>query len=122
MEFIERLTGDVPVYPVNPEIARLAGKILGRETAKGLQFALADLLIGATALDLGYAVATLNMRDFERLPGLAVVKLQRKQYCNRVGLALADGLGMNRQAINLREALLHAVFHSRSNVMHFGDG
>jgi predicted nucleic acid-binding protein len=32
----------------------------------GIQFAFEDLLISATALHLGYEVATLNLRDFER--------------------------------------------------------
>ena len=34
-----------------------------------------DLLIGATALHLGYNVATLNLRDFKRIPGLSVIQL-----------------------------------------------
>ena len=34
-----------------------------------------DLLIGATALHLGYAVATLNVRDFSKIPGLSVTEL-----------------------------------------------
>jgi predicted nucleic acid-binding protein len=33
------------------------------------------LLIGATALYLGYELATLNLRDFQRIPGLSVIKL-----------------------------------------------
>ena len=31
-----------------------------------------DLLIGATALQLGFALATHNARDFERIPDLIV--------------------------------------------------
>jgi len=31
----------------------------------GIKFAFEDLLISATALHLGYEVATLNLRDFE---------------------------------------------------------
>jgi predicted nucleic acid-binding protein len=33
------------------------------------------LLIGATALHLGFAVATLNLKHFHAIPGLAVVTL-----------------------------------------------
>jgi hypothetical protein len=36
---------------------------------------LADLLIGVTALELGYTVATGNLRHFQRIPGLAVMQL-----------------------------------------------
>ena len=40
-----------------------------------VQFVFDDLLIGATALHLGYEVATLNLRDFQRIPGLSVIQL-----------------------------------------------
>jgi predicted nucleic acid-binding protein len=33
------------------------------------------LLIGATALHLGYAVATFNVRHFQQIPGLSLVRL-----------------------------------------------
>lgn len=75
LEFIERLCSDVPVHPVTLEIARVAGRIEGQQGAKGIRLAFEDLLIGATALHLGYTVATLNPRDFERVPGLSVVQL-----------------------------------------------
>jgi predicted nucleic acid-binding protein len=32
-------------------------------------------LIGVTALELGYSVATGNLRHFEMIPGLSVVRL-----------------------------------------------
>jgi predicted nucleic acid-binding protein len=69
------LSEDVPVHPVTLEIARLAGRIEGEQQAKGIQFTFEDLLIGATALHLGYSIATLNRRDFQRIPGLSVVQL-----------------------------------------------
>lgn len=75
MEFIERLASDVPVHPVTMEIARIAGRIQGQEQAKGIQISFEDLFIGVTALHLGYSVATLNLRDFQRVPGLSIVQL-----------------------------------------------
>lgn len=75
LDFIERLSSDVPVHPVTLDIARLAGRIEGQQEAMGVRFAFEDLLIGATALHLGYEVATLNVRDFQRIPGLPVVQL-----------------------------------------------
>jgi tRNA(fMet)-specific endonuclease VapC len=75
LEFIERLSGEVPVHPVTLAIARLAGRIEGQQEARGIQFAFEDLLIGATALHLGCEVATLNLRDFQRIPGLTVIQL-----------------------------------------------
>ena len=75
LEFIERLSSDVPVYAVTLDIARLAGRIEGQQEAIGVQFAFEDLLIGATALHLGYEVATLNPRDFKRIPGLSLIQI-----------------------------------------------
>jgi predicted nucleic acid-binding protein len=37
--------------------------------------ALADLLIGVTALELGYRVATANVRHFQMVPGLGIASL-----------------------------------------------
>ena len=73
IEFIERLCRDVPVHPVTLDIARLVGRIEGQQEAKGVQFAFEDLVIGVTALHLGYAVMTLNARHFQRIPDLSVV-------------------------------------------------
>ena len=74
LEFIERLSSDLPVHPVTLDIARLAGRIEGQQEAEGIQLAFEDLLIGATALHLGYEVATLNLRDFQRIPGLSLTQ------------------------------------------------
>jgi predicted nucleic acid-binding protein len=46
-----------------------------RRACRGSGSLLADLLIGATALELGYSVATNNSRHFELIPGLTVKKL-----------------------------------------------
>ncbi len=52
------------VHPVTFEIAQLAGRIEGEQAARGVSIAFEDLLIGTTALHLGYSVATLNVRHF----------------------------------------------------------
>ncbi len=74
LEFVRRLALDVPVYPMTIDIARLAGRIQGEQKARGVQFTFEDLVIGATALSLGYGVMTLNARDFQRIPGLKIVQ------------------------------------------------
>jgi tRNA(fMet)-specific endonuclease VapC len=63
------------VYPVTLEVAQLAGKIEGELASHGVSIAFEDLLIGTTALYLGYAVVTLNVRHFRLIPGLPVVQL-----------------------------------------------
>lgn len=73
--FVDELIWDVPVHPVTIEIARRAGRIEGERAAQGVAIAFEDLLIAATALHLGFAVATSNVRHFQVIPGLAVVAL-----------------------------------------------
>ncbi len=34
-----------------------------------------DLLIGATALSIGFSVLTTNLRHFQKIPGLSVMQL-----------------------------------------------
>jgi predicted nucleic acid-binding protein len=65
----------VPVHPVTFEIAQLAGRIDGEQAAKGIAIGFEDLVIGATALYLGYDLATYNVKHFELIPGLKIVSL-----------------------------------------------
>ena len=73
--FAERAFRYLLVYPVTLEIALLAGRIEGEQAAVGNIIAFEDLVIGATALHFGFDVATLNIRHFERIPGLKVVSI-----------------------------------------------
>ena len=73
--FIEELISAKPVYPVTVAIALRDGQLDGENQAQGLKFALPDLLIGVTALELGYSVGTSNVRHFGDVPGLSVLSL-----------------------------------------------
>ena len=73
--FVEELLSTVAVHPLTTDIARLAGKLDAEQQSRGIVVPLADLLIGATALSLGYSVLTVNARHFERIPGLPVIQL-----------------------------------------------
>ena len=64
----------MPIHPVTAAIALRTGQIDGRNQAKGVRLPLADLLIGVTALELGYGVATRNVRHFRMIPGLPVIQ------------------------------------------------
>ena len=72
--FTDELARDMIVHPVSLAIAQLAGRIEGEQAAKGVSIALEDLLIGATALHIGFEVATLNVKHFQTIPGLKVVR------------------------------------------------
>ena len=65
----------IPIHPVTVPIAFRVGQIDGENQARGVRLPLADLLIGGTALELGYGVATANLRHFQKIPGLRVVPL-----------------------------------------------
>jgi predicted nucleic acid-binding protein len=71
--FCEELRRDLVVHPVTVEIAELAGRIEGEQAVAGVRIAFEDLLIGATALHLGYALVTHNVRHFQVIPGLHVL-------------------------------------------------
>ncbi len=71
--FIEELCAAITVYPYNMETAILAGRIDGEQTASGNMIPMIDLLIGATALSLGFSMLTANPRHFRKIPGLAVL-------------------------------------------------
>jgi tRNA(fMet)-specific endonuclease VapC len=73
--FVEELRRDMVAHPISVEIAELAGRIEGEQAARGAKIAFEDLLIGATALQIGYEVVTLNLRHFKLIPGLKVVHL-----------------------------------------------
>ena len=74
-QFIQELLMALPIHPVSVPIALRAGEIDGVNQAKGIRLPLSDLLIGVTALELGYSVATGNLRHFQMIPGLPVIRL-----------------------------------------------
>jgi predicted nucleic acid-binding protein len=73
--FLDELLSAVPVQPITLPIAVHAGRIDGESQAKGVRIPLSDLLIGVSALKLGYGVGTANIRHFKMIPGLNVVAL-----------------------------------------------
>jgi predicted nucleic acid-binding protein len=75
LQFIQELLTAVPIHSITVSVALRAGQIDGENQAKGVRLPLSDLLIGVTALELDYSVATGNLRHFQRIPGLSVVQL-----------------------------------------------
>ena len=71
--FIDELKKHVPVHPVTDSTAEIAGQVSGEQAARGITLPADDLLIGASAIEQGYAVATLNTRHFQKIPGLQVL-------------------------------------------------
>ncbi len=70
----QRLMALLDCIPVSYEIAKLAGDIKVARSRVGRTHGIVDLMIAATALELGYLIATDNRRDFE-IPGLELADL-----------------------------------------------
>lgn len=64
------LAGMVTVLPFEPDDARAAGEL--RQTLRKQPIGPYDLLIAAQALRAGATLATGNVREFSRVPGLEV--------------------------------------------------
>jgi tRNA(fMet)-specific endonuclease VapC len=73
--FFEDLFAAIPIHPLTFEIARRTARIDAESKKKGCVIPFQDLIIGVTAIEFGYGVATLNVRHFEMIPGLVVHRL-----------------------------------------------
>jgi tRNA(fMet)-specific endonuclease VapC len=73
--FLDELLTAIPIQPVTVPIALRAGEIDGQSQRKGVSIPLSDLLIGTSALELGYEVGTSNVRHFQLIPGLKIIRL-----------------------------------------------
>jgi tRNA(fMet)-specific endonuclease VapC len=71
--FVQGIFEAWPPMPFSEGAAWIAGRMRGEQSKTGNTLALADSLIAATALELGFAVLTHNVKDFTRVPGLRVV-------------------------------------------------
>jgi len=71
--FVEGLLSAVEALPITMAVARIHAEIWTELKSDGNLIGAHDLWIAATALSQGMAVATANVRDFERVPGLKVV-------------------------------------------------
>lgn len=71
--FVERLLASIEAVPITEAVARAHARISAALERVGTPVSTHDLWIAATALSHGMAVATANVRDFERVPGLTVI-------------------------------------------------
>lgn len=71
--FVEALLDLVPVLPYGLHEARLHTDLWTELERKGTVVGPYDMLIAATALAHGFSLATLNRKEFERVPGLELV-------------------------------------------------
>ncbi|MCZ6792866.1 MAG: PIN domain-containing protein [Planctomycetota bacterium] len=71
--FVEALIARFPALDFTAEIARVHAEIFATLSTRGERIGAHDLLIAATALWHGHAVATTNAGEFRRVPGVTVL-------------------------------------------------
>ena len=70
--FVERVVELFPAYPFDLNAARIYARIWANLVKKGIALGAHDLMIGSTAVSLGFSVITTDIRDFEKIPGLKI--------------------------------------------------
>ena len=70
--FVEAILAELRVLPVDLDVARTHAQIWADLRARRVSVGAHDLLIAATALVHGLAVATRNVREFRQVEGLSV--------------------------------------------------
>jgi tRNA(fMet)-specific endonuclease VapC len=70
--YVEKIIELFPIYVFEISIARIYAELSSDLSKKGIQIGAHDLIIGSTALSLGFSVATCNMRHFEKIEGLKI--------------------------------------------------
>jgi len=74
-EFVEGVLANVPVIPFGLAEARTHARIWASLAAAGTPIGAHDLQVAATALAAASAVATLNLDEFGRVPGISLAPI-----------------------------------------------
>jgi len=75
--FVEGVLDTIPVLPFGLAEARRHAELWADLAKQGGVIGPHDMLVGATAVAHGYALATMNAREFGRIPGLRLVPTER---------------------------------------------
>jgi len=73
--FVEKVIEVSPVYPFDLAASRIYARVWANLARKGVTIGSHDLMIGATCISLGFSVVTLDVRDFEKIPGIKIEKI-----------------------------------------------
>jgi len=74
--FVEKVIESFPIFPFDLMVGRIYAHIWATLAQKGLSVGAHDLIIAATAISLDYTVVTINTRDFNKIEGVKIEKLQ----------------------------------------------
>ncbi len=70
--YVEKVIELFPIYNFDISVARIYAELWSDLSKRGIQVGAHDLIIGSTALSLGFSVATYNERHYERVEGLRI--------------------------------------------------
>ena len=70
--YVEKVIDLLPIYVFEISIVRIYSELWSYLSKRGIQIGAHDLIIGSTALSLGFSVATYNARHFDRIAGLKI--------------------------------------------------
>lgn len=71
---VDLVLDSLPILPVDLSIARVHAQLWAELAQRGTPIGTHDLWLAASAVTHGLPIATLNVREFERVPGLKVEK------------------------------------------------
>lgn len=76
--YVEKVLDLFPIYPFELHAARIYAELWANLMKKGIPIGAHDLIISATAISLGFEVATFDLRDFKKINGLTVQRFSSK--------------------------------------------
>lgn len=76
IRFLNNVRASLQIIPFDEAIAARAGLLNGAMQSRGVQPGPLDLMIGVTALEVGYSVVTRNARHFRMIPQLNVLEMK----------------------------------------------
>jgi len=77
--YVEKIIELFPIYVFEMSVARTYAALWSDLSKKGIRIGAHDLIIGSTAISLGFSVATYKIRHFERIEGLKIEILPFKK-------------------------------------------
>jgi len=70
--YVEKVLDSFALHPFDLAAARIYAELWATLQKKGVQIGAHDLMIAATAISLGFSVATLDLRDYRKIEGLSL--------------------------------------------------
>jgi tRNA(fMet)-specific endonuclease VapC len=74
LRYLQTVLGALPIIPYTEQTAYHHARVWAQAEATGKMIGYYDLIVAATALERGSAVATFNKKHFDSVAGLAVIE------------------------------------------------